>query len=98
MNLDKEGPYVFYKNDSILNINYIRGDRHSGFYVEQTEFSADTSMMASCYFPLDSTFIEFEVLTNFETPSAIYNDNNPILAISDIESGYKTFRDFLIKY
>ena len=96
MNLDREGPYAFYKNDSVLNINYIRGDRHNGFFIEQTEFSADSSIKASCYFPLDSTFIEFEVLNNFKTPSTSYNDNNPILAISDIESGYKTFRDFLI--
>jgi len=31
-----------------------------------------------------------------KTPVNTYHDNNRILAISDIESGFKTFRDFLI--
>ena len=25
--IGNEGPYVFYKNDSILNVNYIKGNR-----------------------------------------------------------------------
>lgn len=95
-NLDKEGPYSFFVNDSTLNINYIRGNKKDGFYIEQENHSIDSSLEATCYFPLDSTYFNFTITTDIETPNTTYQDGHPILAISDIESGYKTFRDFLI--
>jgi len=96
MNWDKDGPYVFYKNDSILNVNYIKGNQDNGFFLDQKNYSINSKIPAFCYFPLDSTSFEFSIKTDFKTPKNTYNDNNAILAISDIESGYKTFRDFLI--
>lgn len=96
MNWDKEGPYVFYKNDSILNVNYIKGNQKDGFFTEHKEYIIGSNIPAICYFPLDSTSFEFSINTDFKTPKNTYNDTNVILAISDIESGYKTFRDFLI--
>ena len=95
-NLDKEGPYSFFVNDSTLNVNYIRGNKNDGFYLEQVNHLMDTLIMASCYFPLDSTHFNFIISTDFETPKTTYQNSHPILAISDIESGYRTFRDFLI--
>ncbi len=97
LNLDKEGPYVFYKNDSILNVNYIRGNKTDGFYVDKKEYSTDENILANCYFPMDSSKFNFTIKSVFKTPKATYTDNQPILAISDIESAYKTFRNFLIK-
>ena len=96
MEWDKDGPYVFYKNDSTLNVNYIKGNQDDGFFLNQKNYSIDSIIPASCYFPLDSTSFEFSIRTDFKTPKNTYNDDNVILAISDIESGYKTFRDFLI--
>lgn len=37
------------------------------------------------------------LILTFKIPKTTYNDTNPVLAISDIESGYKSFRDFLIQ-
>jgi len=91
-----EGPYAFYKNDSTINVNYIKGNKDDGFYLDQKNYNVQESIPASCVFPLDSTRINFNLKTGFESPSTYYNDDNKILAISDIESGYKTFRDFLI--
>jgi len=93
---DGEGPYAFYKNDSTISVNYIKGNKEEGFYLDQKEYSATESIPANCFFTLDSTRFNFTIETDFETPKSIYNDNHKILAISDIESGYKTFRDFLI--
>lgn len=45
---------------------------------------------------LDSSKFQIPVKTDFETPKSLYNDTGKILAISDIESNYKAFRDFLI--
>jgi hypothetical protein len=93
---DGDGPYAFYKNDSVLNVNYIKGNKKDGFYLDQKEYNSNESILANCFFALDSTSFDFTLKTDFETPKTVYNDNNKVLAISDIESGYKTFRDFLI--
>ena len=93
---DGDGPYVFYKNDNTLHVNYIKGNKEDGFYVDQKKYATNSSIPARCFIPLDSTGFDFELQTEFEIPKSIYNDSNKILAISDIESGYKTFRDFLI--
>jgi len=96
LSFDGEGPYAFYKNDTTLNVNYIKGNKEDGFYLDQNEYGTNETIPASCFFPLDSTRFDFKIKANFQPPKTIYNDNNKILAISDIESGYKTFRDFLI--
>ena len=95
-NLDKEGPYVFYENDSTLQVNYLGGNKTDGFYVEQKTHSTRSEISARCFFPLDSTAFEFKLKSEFQSPESIYDDNQPILAISDIESSFKTFLDFLI--
>jgi len=95
-NLDKEGPYVFFKPDSNLSVNYIRGNKTSGFYLDQKEYSKNEEIPATCFFPLDSSSFNFIIQSKIITPKNTYSDNQVVLAISDIESGYKTFRDFLI--
>lgn len=97
MNWDRDGPYVFYKTDSILTVNYIRGNQDDGFYLDQQEYNANAKITGYCYFPLDSTYFKFAINDSITIPATSYDDNFKILAISDIESGFKTFRDFLIK-
>ncbi|MBT33290.1 MAG: hypothetical protein CMO01_26815 [Thalassobius sp.] len=96
LNLDKEGPYIFYKNDSTLNVNYIKGNKDDGFYLQQQDYPASSKIKAKTFFGLDSTYFYYTIDTVFGQPASVYQDDNPILAISDIEGGYKTFRDFLI--
>ncbi|MDO5981266.1 metallophosphoesterase [Flavivirga spongiicola] len=95
-NIDNEGPYVFYKNDSILNINYVKGNKADGFYVDKKEYAINSEVSISSYFQIDSTSFNFKIKSDFKIPKTTYNDGNPIVAISDIEGGYKAFRDFLI--
>ncbi|MDY0780227.1 metallophosphoesterase [Tenacibaculum sp. IB213877] len=94
--LSHEGPYIFYENDSIVTVNYVKGNKTDGFYTDQKRHLVNDVITGNCYFPLDSSNFQFPIKYNFEIPKAIYNDGNKILAISDIESSYKTFRDFLI--
>lgn len=94
--IDNEGPYVFYKNDSILNVNYIKGNKDDGFYVDKKEHSVASEISSTCYFQIDSTSFNFNIKSEIEIPKTTYSDGNPIIAISDIEGGYKSFRDFLI--
>ncbi len=95
-NLDKDGPYVFTKNDSIVEVNYIKGNKDDGFYVDQKEYPIDESIKCKVYFALDSTHFNLAIHPEIITPKATYDDGNKILAISDIEGSYKAFRDFLI--
>ena len=96
IHLENEGPYVFYETDSTLHVNYIKGNKTDGFYLDQKEYAINEAIPASCYFPLDGSTFNLTLHSNFEIPNSTYSDNEPIIAISDIESGYKAFRDFLI--
>ena len=96
MNWDNEGPYVFYHNDSTLQVNYINGNQDDGYSLNHKEYSIDSAIPGQAFFALDSTYFDFTIKSEFESPKSIYDDGNKIIAISDIESGYKTFRDFLI--
>ena len=96
MNWDKDGPYIFDKTDSTFLVNYIRGNQNDGFYLDQKAYSSNSQIPAFCYFPLDSTRFEFTINPKIEIPANTYNNNAKILGISDIESSFKTFRDFLI--
>jgi hypothetical protein len=96
MDWNDDGPYVFYKDDSIMNVNYIQGNQDDGFYVKQTDHSVTSKISAYCYFPLDSSYFDFVINPSFKIPKDVYSDKNSIIALSDIESGYRTFRDFLI--
>jgi hypothetical protein len=93
--LDKEGPHIFFEDNTMV-VNYVRGRKLEGFYNDQTIYPINSNISAKAYFTLEGQDIDFEISPNIETPASTYDDNNPILAISDIESGYKTFRDFLI--
>lgn len=96
VHLDREGPYVFQENDSTWNMLYIRGNKTDGFYLDEKIHSVNEEISARCYFPLDSSYFDYKIQPRIETPKNTFADNEPILAISDLESGYKTFRDFLI--
>ena len=37
MTIDNEGPYVFFDGDSAMNVNYIKGNKTDGFYVEKKD-------------------------------------------------------------
>ena len=95
--IGNEGPYVFYKNDSVLNINYIKGTKENGFYIDKKEYSVNSEIVAKSNFQIDSSSFEFIITPDIKSPKTSYIDGNPIIAISDIEGGYKSFRDFLIQ-
>lgn len=97
MNWENDGPYIFFKNDSTLNLQYINGNQDNGFQVTSYSYDSDSIFNASCYFNLDSTMFNVVVDKNqIDIPPSTYNDEGNIFAISDIESGYKTFRDLLM--
>jgi hypothetical protein len=93
--VDQAGPFVFY-NDNQLTINYLKGNRIDGYSVDKQDVPLAKTTPLKVYFPLENNHFEFELSSTIEEPKVHYNDQGAILAISDIESGYKAFRDFLI--
>lgn len=90
-----EGPHIFFEGDQVI-VNYIRGGRADGFYTEKQRYPIGSSFTANVHFTLENSVFEFQVSPKIEIPEVVYDDDEPILAVSDIESGFKTFRDFLI--
>lgn len=95
--LSGEGPHIFYEGDQLVE-NYIRGDREEGFYVEQRRHDLDAKFTSEVHFKLDGSVFEFDVHPDVQTPKSVYDDGEAVLAISEVESGYKGFRDFLIAH
>lgn len=95
MEWQQDGPYIFFKNDSLVNVNYVKGDQKEGFYLDQKEFKTESLIHANVYFALDKSTFNVAINTKISNPISTYNDGEPILAISDIESSFKAFRDLL---
>jgi len=98
-----EGPHVFMAGDQ-MQLNFIRGDGETGFYLEQQSQPVTATVQTQVYFPLEDNQFALTIHGSspdrapdgsFIPPPLRYQDNEPILAISDIESAYKTLRDFL---
>ena len=94
--LENEGPYVFYVNDTSLSVNYVNGSRSVGYQLQKEVIALNELKEATCYNYLDSTQFAVPIYTDYKTPASVYNDDNKIVAISDIEGNYITFRDMLI--
>ncbi|RIV36695.1 hypothetical protein D2V08_01560 [Flagellimonas lutimaris] len=94
--LDNEGPFVFHENDSLMSINFIKGNKNDGFYVDRKFFGKEITPETYSYFALEGSRFDFELHTEIKPPKSIYEDEQRIIAVSDIESGFRTFRDFLI--
>ncbi|WP_218397266.1 metallophosphoesterase [Alteromonas lipotrueae] len=86
-----------------VEINYIRGSREENFFIEKryVPLTDQTAVPLEVYFALEDATFTFNLkplnTLNTKTPS-VYESTAPILAMSDLEGNYKTFRDFLITH
>jgi hypothetical protein len=94
--INNDGPYLFYENDSILSVNYIIRNKEQGFEIKSQTIKTDSVFKLTCYYPLDSSKFEIPFSNKIKKPKIEYNDNERIIAISDIESNFNTFKNFLI--
>lgn len=90
-----EGPHVFRQGDHWVS-QTLRGTGKQGFRVEEQRHPLAAPFPLEVNFPLDKSRFSVQATPQFVTPQTRYQDDQPILAISDIEGNYKTFRDFLI--
>ena len=94
-NLNNEGPFIFEK-DSVYHIKYVKGNLENGYYIKQQTEKFNTDFVVKCYYYPDSTDFSFRLIKDLKNEEFEYESSGKIIAISDIESDYKVFRDFLI--
>lgn len=90
-----EGPHVFRQGDHWVS-QTLRGDGKKGFRVEENRHALAEPFAVDVAFPVDQSRFTVQATPQFVTPPIHYRDDGPILAISDIEGNFRTFRDFLI--
>ena len=90
-----EGPHIFQHGDHWL-AQTLRGDREQGFWRDEQQHALTDSVPLDVVFPLDNSRFTVSATAEFVTPAIDYRDGQPIVAISDIEGNFHTFRQFLI--
>lgn len=93
--------HVFYEKDQTI-AQVIKGDNDRGFWVESVALDGTgpnaKNTAISVVFPEDQTTFAVDIFDTIETPPGVYNDGEPIIALSDIESGFSAFRQFLVTH
>lgn len=91
--LDGEVHVFFQDGETVTHV--IRGDNGRGFRVDTIPLSAGPDSSISVVFPADSSAFRVQIEREIRTPAIRYDDGEPIIAVSDIESGFGAFRQFL---
>ncbi|MEX2963182.1 metallophosphoesterase [Microbulbifer sp. TYP-18] len=89
--------HVFYENN-LPFAKRIKGSKENGFYTDETFNTEYGSLSFAVPFPLDASEFTVTIDPEIITPETTYDDGEPIVAISDIESNFSAFRDFLVTH
>ncbi|MEW5249888.1 metallophosphoesterase [Microbulbifer sp. 2201CG32-9] len=89
--------HVFYENN-LPFAKRIKGSKENGFYTDKTFNTEYGSLSFSVPFPLDTSEFIVTIDPEIITPEITYDDGEPIVAISDIESNFSAFRNFLVTH
>lgn len=90
-----EGPFVFFQKGQLHSL-FIRGGREQGFSVEDTQHELAGPVPVTVRYQADGSVFQFDIDPDIHAPASVYDDGEQILAISDLEGNFGTFRDFLI--
>ncbi len=89
--------HVFFENGQTV-ARVLKGDNDSGFSVDTIVLPSEGDASITVVFPADSSAFTVDVVRDIETPDAVHDDGEPIVAMSDIESGFGAFRQFLVAH
>ncbi|MCC6318109.1 MAG: metallophosphoesterase [Gemmatimonadaceae bacterium] len=89
--------HVFFEGDSAV-AHVVRGDNDRGFRVDTAALPSDGAASVRVEWPADGSEFDVPVIQEVMTPAAVYDDKEPIVAISDLESGFGALRTFLVAH
>lgn len=94
--LHNEGPFIVYGADSTVTVNYLQGSDSIGYYIKSERLDSVDDVLVH-YYPDSSAFqVTIQPKRTFQPPEVTYPKPEKILAISDIEGGFSSFRKLLI--
>lgn len=89
--------HVFFENgQSVARV--IKGDSEQGFHVDTVPLTGSEERGFPVVFSADNSVFEVNIDEQIETPAVVYDDGEPVIALSDIESGFAAFRQFLLTH
>ena len=94
--LDQEGPFISFENDSIAKIQYIFGDKTSGFNTDISKTKIDTSVTLSVGYKPDRLRFEIPVSFQIEKQKTEYPPVEKWFAVSDQEGNFRVLKDLLL--
>lgn len=89
--------HVFFEGRSAV-AHVVRGDNDRGFRVDTSALSGEGAEGFRVGVPADGSAFDVPVALDIVSPSAVYEDREPIVAVSDIESGFGALRTFLVTH
>lgn len=89
--------HVFFEGDRTI-ARVLKGDNDSGFRVQEIPLSGPGATGIRVVHPGDDSGFTVDIAPVIRTPDAIHDDGQPIVALSDIESGFGAFRNFLVAH
>ncbi|MGQ4661460.1 metallophosphoesterase [Lysobacter sp. F6437] len=95
---DLDGEVHVFLEDGATVARTLKGNNDDGFRVETRDLSDHSGAKVDVVFPVDGSRFDVGIGHGIETPAAIHDDGEPIIAVSDIESGFGAFREFLINH
>lgn len=76
----------------------LKGDNDKGFHIQETPLSVTETASIRVVYPEDGSSFIVNIAPDIRTPDPIHDDGQPIVALSDIESGFGAFRGFLVAH
>ncbi|MCA0374672.1 MAG: metallophosphoesterase [Gemmatimonadetes bacterium] len=89
--------HVFHANERRV-AHTVRGDNDRGFHVDTVLLPDQGDARIRVVVPADSSHFDVPIAPDAPIPASVYDDGAPIVAISDIESGFMAFRQFLVAH
>ena len=89
--------HVFFEGDTLTK-KVLRGKQSDGFYVDTTSYEPSAPISFPITFPQDGSQFSVTLSNTLIPPPARYDDKEPIIAVSDFESSFGAFRDFLVTH
>lgn len=88
--------HVFFEQDTLV-LKTLRGNRDVGFSVDTRTLGEDDAEF-EVNFPADGSLFTVSLSPDIHVPRTTYETAQPIIAVSDIESSFGAFRQFLVTH
>lgn len=95
---DLDGEVHVFLEDERTIARMLKGNNDTGFRIEEIPLPSAHANSIRVVHPEDGSSFIVDIAPDIRTPDAIHDDGQPIIALSDVESGFSAFRSFLVAH